>query len=298
MIAVCDHNSAGNVGRRAGGRRRRAWRCSPAWRSPRPRSATCWASSPTRPPPRRPAPRSRRLLPEADAGYDPFFGEQPLLDAEGARPGRETAALAVADAARPRRGRDAHPPRTAAWPSRRTSTARRSACSRSWASSRRTRLRRRRAAGTRRPASPRGGRSSRLSACPCCTRPTPLPEEIGAGAHRAALAERRRFAELALALRRPGRTEVRRPMHDLSLYLLELLENSIRAGATVVDVELAVERERRPTRDPRRGRRAGLPVGAGAGPRPVLHDQARQEDRPGPEPASGRRPRPPAATSS
>jgi signal transduction histidine kinase len=31
------------------------------------------------------------------------------------------------------------------------------------------------------------------------------------------------------------------PMHDLSLYLLEILENSTRAGATRVDVELVVD---------------------------------------------------------
>ncbi len=32
-------------------------------------------------------------------------------------------------------------------------------------------------------------------------------------------------------------------MHDLSLYLLELLENAVHAGASVVAVELAAERE-------------------------------------------------------
>jgi signal transduction histidine kinase len=31
------------------------------------------------------------------------------------------------------------------------------------------------------------------------------------------------------------------PMHDLSLYLLEILENSTRAGATRVDIELVVD---------------------------------------------------------
>jgi signal transduction histidine kinase len=33
-------------------------------------------------------------------------------------------------------------------------------------------------------------------------------------------------------------------MHDLSLYLLEVLENSTRAGATQVDVELTIDRSR------------------------------------------------------
>jgi len=42
------------------------------------------------------AARLRALLPEADPGYYSFFGEQPLLDATGCEVGTETAALAYA----------------------------------------------------------------------------------------------------------------------------------------------------------------------------------------------------------
>jgi len=42
------------------------------------------------------ATRLRSLLPEADPGYYSFFGEQPLLDADGLELGTETAALAYA----------------------------------------------------------------------------------------------------------------------------------------------------------------------------------------------------------
>jgi predicted metal-dependent phosphoesterase TrpH len=42
------------------------------------------------------AARLRALLPEADPGYYSFFGQQPLLDADGLEVGTETAALAYA----------------------------------------------------------------------------------------------------------------------------------------------------------------------------------------------------------
>ena len=82
----------------------------------------------------------------------------------------------------------------------------------------------------------------------------------------------------------------RSAMHDLSLYLLEVLENSIRAGATHVDVGFVIDQasdELRLTVDDD-GTRPDRHARADA--RPLLHHQAGQEDRAGPEPAQGRRP--------
>ena len=73
-------------------------------------------------------------------------------------------------------------------------------------------------------------------------------------------------------------------MHDLSLYLLELIENSVRAGATIVVTTIVADRAADRLTISRRRRRPRPQGHARPGARPLLHDQAGQEDRPRPEP--------------
>jgi hypothetical protein len=98
MIAVCDHNTAGNVAavsraaERAGGR--------PAviagMELTSAEEVHVVALFPDVDAAVRAAARVRSLLPSAGDGYHSYFGEQPLLDAEGRACGEETAALALA----------------------------------------------------------------------------------------------------------------------------------------------------------------------------------------------------------
>ena len=72
-------------------------------------------------------------------------------------------------------------------------------------------------------------------------------------------------------------------MHDLSLYLLDMLENSVRAGATAVDRDDRRRPRRRRAHDRRRRRRAG-PAVSPSRPSTRSSPPSRQEDRPRPQP--------------
>jgi predicted metal-dependent phosphoesterase TrpH len=98
MIAVCDHNSAGNVAavqeanRRAGS----ALTVLAGIEMTSVEEVHVVGLFPGAEAAVRAADRLRRLLPEAGEDYYSYFGQQPLLDADGVAAGRETAALAYA----------------------------------------------------------------------------------------------------------------------------------------------------------------------------------------------------------
>ena len=148
----------------------------------------------------------------------------------------------------------------------------------------------------------RGWPSSRLWGCPCSAPRTattsrrsgrPAPSSVwrsrrspnwlslwrgpGAGASRGGRRRRRR---------RTGR----RPCMTSPSICSRCSRTRRAPGASHVDVEL-VDRPRLRRAAAGGGRRRPRPDRhAGADPRPLLHHQAGQEDRPGPEPAQGRRP--------
>jgi 3',5'-nucleoside bisphosphate phosphatase len=98
VIAVCDHNTAGNVeavrqaAETAGGR----LAVLPGMEITSVEEVHVVGLFPDLPAAESVAERLRSLLPSADAGYYSFFGEQPLLDAGGRQVGTETASLATA----------------------------------------------------------------------------------------------------------------------------------------------------------------------------------------------------------
>ena len=96
MIAVCDHNAAGNVRavQEAGEAAGLAVLAGMELASVE--EVHVVGLFPDADHAERVAAQVRDLLPEADPGYYSFFGEQPLLDADGCRVGTETAALAWA----------------------------------------------------------------------------------------------------------------------------------------------------------------------------------------------------------
>ncbi len=97
MIAVCDHNTAGNVravqqaGEAAGG----GLAVIAGIELTSAEEVHVVGLFPDAAAAGRVAARVRSLLPQADAGYYSFFGEQPLLSADGCKMGSETAALAL-----------------------------------------------------------------------------------------------------------------------------------------------------------------------------------------------------------
>jgi 3',5'-nucleoside bisphosphate phosphatase len=98
MIAVCDHNTAGNVpavqqaGEAAGG----GLAVIAGMELTSAEEVHVVGLFPDATAAERVAAQVRSLLPQADAGYYSFFGEQPLLSADGCEVGSETAALALA----------------------------------------------------------------------------------------------------------------------------------------------------------------------------------------------------------
>ena len=98
MIAVCDHNSAGNVravqeaGEAAGG----GLAIIAGMELTSMEEVHVLGLFPDAAHAEQVAAQVRELLPQADAGYYSFFGEQPVLAADGCRMGTETAALALA----------------------------------------------------------------------------------------------------------------------------------------------------------------------------------------------------------
>jgi PHP family Zn ribbon phosphoesterase len=98
MIAVCDHNSSGNVAavQDAGAARADGLTVLPGMELTTAEEVHVVALFPDAEAAARVASRVRALLPQADPGYYSFFGEQPLLAADGSSLGSETAALALA----------------------------------------------------------------------------------------------------------------------------------------------------------------------------------------------------------
>lgn len=98
MIAVCDHNTAGNVRavQRAGEAAGRGLAVIAGIELTSAEEVHVVGLFPDAAAAERVAARARSLLPRADAGYYSFFGEQPLLAADGRRVGSESAALALA----------------------------------------------------------------------------------------------------------------------------------------------------------------------------------------------------------
>jgi PHP family Zn ribbon phosphoesterase len=98
MIAVCDHNTAGNVravqeaGEAAGG----GLAIFAGMELTSMEEVHVVGLFPDAAHAERVAAQVRGLLPHADADYYSFFGEQPLLAADGCQRGAETAALALA----------------------------------------------------------------------------------------------------------------------------------------------------------------------------------------------------------
>lgn len=98
MIAICDHNTAGNVtavqqaGEAAGG----GLAVIAGMELTSAEEVHVVGLFPDAAAGGRAAAQVRSLLPQADAGYYSFFGEQPLLAADGCAVGSETAALALA----------------------------------------------------------------------------------------------------------------------------------------------------------------------------------------------------------
>jgi len=98
MIAVCDHNTAGNVlavqqaGEAAGG----GLAVIAGMELTSAEEVHVVGLFPDAAAAERAAAQVRSLLPQADPGYYSFFGEQPLLAADGCEVGSETAALALA----------------------------------------------------------------------------------------------------------------------------------------------------------------------------------------------------------
>jgi 3',5'-nucleoside bisphosphate phosphatase len=98
MIAVCDHNTAGNVravqqaGEAAGG----GLAVIAGMELTSAEEVHVVGLFPDAAAAERVAGRVRSLLPPADAGYYSFFGEQPMLSADGCQVGSETVALALA----------------------------------------------------------------------------------------------------------------------------------------------------------------------------------------------------------
>ena len=98
MIAICDHNTAGNVravqeaGEAAGG----GLAVIAGMELTSMEEVHVVGLFPDADAAGRVAAQLRSLLPQADAGYYSFFGEQPLLAADGCEVGSETAALALA----------------------------------------------------------------------------------------------------------------------------------------------------------------------------------------------------------
>ncbi len=98
MIAICDHNTAGNVeavqraAEDAGG----GLAVLPGMEITSAEEVHVVGLFPDLSAAESVATRLRSLLPTADADYYTFFGEQPLLAADGSESGSETAALATA----------------------------------------------------------------------------------------------------------------------------------------------------------------------------------------------------------
>jgi 3',5'-nucleoside bisphosphate phosphatase len=98
MIAICDHNTAGNIGavqqaaEDAGG----TLAVLPGMEITSAEEVHVVGLFPDLSAAESVATRLRSLLPTADANYYTFFGPQPLLAADGSELGTETAALAMA----------------------------------------------------------------------------------------------------------------------------------------------------------------------------------------------------------
>ena len=98
VIAICDHNAAGNVGavQRAAETAGGELAVFPGMEIMSEEEVHVVGLFPDLPTAESVAKRLRALLPEADPGYYAFFGDQPLLAADGREVGRETATLAAA----------------------------------------------------------------------------------------------------------------------------------------------------------------------------------------------------------
>jgi predicted metal-dependent phosphoesterase TrpH len=107
MIAICDHNTAGNVGAVQEAARAALAHAAPAGERLAVLAGIEFTSAeevhvvglfPDLAAAESAAAQIRATLPAADANYYAFFGEQPLLAADGLPVGAETAALALATA--------------------------------------------------------------------------------------------------------------------------------------------------------------------------------------------------------
>jgi PHP family Zn ribbon phosphoesterase len=98
MIAVCDHNTAGNVAavQRAGEAAGGGLAVIAGMELTSAEEVHVVGLFPDAAAAERVADQVRSLLPPADPGYYSFFGEQPLLAADGGHVGSETVALALA----------------------------------------------------------------------------------------------------------------------------------------------------------------------------------------------------------
>ena len=260
MIAVCDHNSARNAAAVQERPPARASRCSPAWRSPRPRKRHVVGLFPDAA--RRRGGRRRdaaRLCRPTDEDYDAFFGEQQVLDADGSR-------------ARPRdaRPRPGHGARSSTRPSSSSTRhgglavaahvdRRRFGVHRpARLLPRRRRLRRRRGLAPRRARLAATRRSSPCTGCRRALLGRPLPGATSARRARIVHCERRPSPSWRSPS--PARTAGGRPMHDLSLYLLDLSRTRCapaRRGATWASPSTGAADS---LAHHRRRRRPGLPV--------------------------------------
>ena len=208
MIAVCDHNSAGNIGRRAGSAARPAGERLAVLAGMEVTSAEeCHVVG---------------LFPDAAAAEAAGRrGGRPACPPRTTATSSSSASSACSRPTAAQRARDASPwpwrrrspssqvvrssTATAGWPWRPTSTAGRSASSASSASSRprpastpwSSRATWRRGLASARPSSP-------STACPSCTRPTPTTRTTSAPRAPRCTWPSPTFAELALALRGEG----------------------------------------------------------------------------------------------
>ena len=230
----------------------------------------------------------RTLLPQADPDYYAFFGEQPLLAATGHASGRRDGRAGGRLAPGPHLHRGVHPP--AGRPGHRR-PRRPQGLQRLLAAGVLPQRRRVRRRGS---VAPRAGRFPRLAEYSALGLPLvgllrqPLLGRDRHGGHRAPPG-RAPFLRARPGFRRRARAGAW-PVHDLSLYLLELLENSIRAGATQVEITLLMDDEADELRLTVDDDGRGLEVAPEQILDPFYTTKAGQEDRLGTQPAQGRRP--------